>query len=138
MGYLTNFINNIKALFTNDVNIRVEKLEDDIKDINGQALYELRSEIYRIFGCMGFDMCSNHYDGTIERIKKLEDYLNTLTKHNVFKDIQYPLNKRIKELEKRIKEVGEFAYKKDLNFYKEWRICYERELYQQEREDINK
>ena len=56
----------------------IKTLENDIKDINGKALYQLRSEIYRIFGCMGFDMCANHYKGTIEQIKNQQEEFKTL------------------------------------------------------------
>ena len=87
--YIENIENDIKEntksierlnIYENALEERTYNLENDIKDINGKALYQLRSEIYRIFGSTGFDMCANHYEGTIERIKGLENAILTLNK----------------------------------------------------------
>ena len=121
MIYLTNFINNIKRICNNIkyvlcydfyklFNTINNTAQNNKANILGQDYYNDKFEksikkIYKKlekYQVSDIDMMKIYIEENEERIKKLEDYLNTLTKHNVFKDIQYPLNKRIEELEARI------------------------------------
>ena len=126
MIYLTNFISNIKRICINIKYVLCYDLHKLFNNINSKANdnssridgiiysdlidvdYKFKKAIKKIYQKLekyqvsDIDMMKIYIEENEERIKKLEDYLNTLTKHNVFKDIQYPLNKRIEELEARI------------------------------------
>ena len=82
MIYLTNFINNIKRICNNIKYV----LCYDLNDVKG----------------LNIDQDIKKHN---KRIEEIENYLNPLTKKNVFNEINYPLLKRIEKLEKDIQNV---------------------------------
>ena len=119
MKYLSNFINNIKFLFTNNL-ICVENLEDGILTLNKRIDFiHQKLEDYQI---KDIDMMKIYIDENSdclkennERIKELENYLNIFSKHSVFQDIKYPLIERIEKLEIEINNIISYIDTDEIN-----------------------
>tara|TARA_Y100000593_G_C4203676_1_gene283183 strand:- start:376 stop:708 length:333 start_codon:yes stop_codon:yes gene_type:complete len=69
MRYLSNFINNIKTLFTNDVNMRLIEYLQAIQD-ERQLRYGLMKYIHAISNSLGFDNIDEVKDLNIEGLKR--------------------------------------------------------------------
>ena len=93
MRYLSNFINNIKTLFTNDVNMRLIEHLQAIQD-ERELRYGLMKYIHAISNSLGFDNIDEVKDLNIEGLKsdiltlnKRIDFIHTKLEKYQIKDI---------------------------------------------------
>jgi len=120
---MTNFINNIKRIYNNIKYVLCYDFHKLFNHINNKAdkanltKYDIVTLNKRIdfihtklqkYQVKDIDMMKIYIEENTKKIETLENYLNPLTKKNIFKDIEYPLIERLEHQQEEIKTLQLF------------------------------